>query len=237
MALSGLQVKTLALGLLRAESDRDKQYKVGASDISNPCTKHLAMKLAGIQSGPSKYWLGAVIGTAVHGLLEEKVEQNRDIPELTNAKVEQKIVLGELPDYGVVSSKPDIALVDNQHLIDWKTSKRDKSKKIQKWIDDPSKADAGTVYTMQKYIAQTQLYAWGLNKSGVVIDGISLVFINRDGTEESDVVEYTFGYDENLALALWFRLENIWAELQGGAHPENYSGHPECFNCSVSGLV
>lgn len=235
MALSGLQVKTLTLSLLQSESDRDKQKKVGASEISNPCTKHLALRLANEKLPPSKYWLGGKVGTAVHGLLEDAVEQNRDIEVLTNAKVEQKIVLGELQDYGIVSSKPDLALVDANHLIDWKTSTRAKTKKIQQWID--GKQDDGTTYTMQKYIGQTQLYAWGLNNAGTPIDGISLVFINRDGTNENDVLEYTFEYDESIAVALWARLEYLWEELRNGSHPESYPGHAECFNCSVTGLV
>lgn len=235
MALSGLQVKTLTLSLLQSESDRDRQKKVGASEISNPCTKHLALRLAQEKLPPSKYWLGGKIGTAVHGLLEDAVEENRDVEVLTNAKVEQKILLGELQDYGIVSSKPDLALVDAEHLIDWKTSTRAKTKKIQQWID--GKQDAGTTYTMQKYIGQTQLYAWGLNNAGTPIDGISLVFINRDGTNEVDVLEYTFEYDESIAVALWTRLENLWEELRNGSHPESYPGHAECFNCSVNGLV
>lgn len=235
MALSGLKVKTLALGLLRAESERDQQKKVGASEIANPCTRCLASRLAGEQQTPSKYWLGGKIGTAVHGLLEDAIEDNRDMPVFANAKVEQKIVLGDIKDYGTVSSKPDLALVDDQHLIDWKTSTRAKSKKIQAWID--GKQDAETSYTMHKYIGQTQLYAWGLNQAGTPIDGISLVFINRDGTNETDVLEYTFEYDESIALALWGRLENLWEELVNGSHPQSYAGHEHCFNCSVNGLV
>lgn len=235
MVTNGLTLKSLATSLLRTETDRDKQYKVGASQISNPCTKHLAMDLAGIKQPPSKYWLGAVIGTAVHNALEAAIAKS-DAPELEGAVVEQKITLGEIPGYGVISSKPDLVLPKLNHLVDWKTSTRAKTKKIQAWVDG-TKQDASTTYTMQKYIGQTQLYAWGVTQSGLQIDNISLVFINRDGTSESDVLEYTFGYDESIALALWDRLVVLWEELQGGAHPESYSGHPECFNCSVNGLV
>ena len=234
MALSGLRVKTLALGLLNSETDRDKQYKVGASNIANPCTKHLAMDLAGIPQPKSKYWLGAKIGTAVHKAIEDEIPNSKE-EELQNVAVEEKIILGELPDYGVVSSRPDLALIDSGHLIDWKTSTRPKTKKIDAWIH--GKPDAGTEYTMKKYIGQSQLYAWGLNNSGIEIDGISLVFINRDGTSSEDVLEYTYDYDEGIAVALWTRLENIWAELQDGVHPESYRGDANCFNCSVTNLV
>lgn len=235
MAMSGLKTKELLIGLLQSETDRDKQRKIGASQISNPCTKHLAMDLAGVKQQPSKYWLGGKIGTAVHGLIENYIETS-DAPEIQGAVVEQKITLGELPDYGVISSKPDLYLPNSQHLIDWKTSTRAKTKKIQAWIDG-TKQDEATTYTMQKYIGQTQLYGWGLEQAGNSVETISLVFINRDGTNENDVVEYTYEYDQGIALALWERLGFIWDELQNGSHPESFAGNPNCFNCSVNGLV
>ena len=235
MVTNGSTLKNLAIALLRTETERDKQYKVGASQISNPCTKHLAMALAGVPQLPSKYWLGAVVGTAVHSALELAIAKS-DAPELEGALVEQKIILGEIQGYGVVSSKPDLILPSINHLVDWKTSTRAKTKKIQAWVDGV-KQDASTTYTMQKYIGQTQLYGWGATQLGYQIDNISLVFVNRDGTNENDVLEYTFAYDESIAVALWDRLVVLWEELQAGAHPESYPGNAECFNCSVSGLV
>jgi len=235
MGLSGSRVKTLALGLLNNETDRDKQRKVGASQISNPCTRCLASDLSGIKQPQGKYWMGGKIGTAIHGAIEIEVPKSKE-KELQDAIVEQKIVLGELEGYGTVGSKPDLTLPGAGHLIDWKTTSRPKAKKIQKWIDGESR-DAGTTYTMQKYIGQSQLYAWGVNKSGTSIDSISLVFINRDGTSDIDVMEYTYDYDEDIAVALWNRLVAIWVELQDGEHPANYPSHPECYTCSVNGLV
>ena len=235
MGMSGLKIKELSIGLFQSETDRDRQRKVGASQISDPCTRHLAMAIIGEKQGPSKYWLGGKIGTAVHGLLEDSIEKSRGVPEFADAVVEQKITLGELPEYGVISSKPDLVLPAQKHLVDWKTSTRAKTKKIQKWIDGES-TDSRTNYTMQKYIGQTQLYAWGCAQGGTEIETISLVFINRDGTNEVDVVEYTYEYDEQIALALWNRLVAIWDELKEGTHPQSYSGNADCFNCSMNGL-
>ena len=235
MVTNGSRLKNLAISLLNTRTERDGQKKVGASQISNPCTKHLALALAGYEQEPSKYWLGGKIGTAVHSAIEGAIEQSDD-ELLKGALVEQKITLGEIAGYGIVSSKPDLVLPSINHLVDWKTSTRAKTKKIQAWVDGV-KQDAGTTYTMQKYIGQTQLYAWGVAQSGLQIDNISLVFINRDGTSDSDVLEYTFAYDESIAVALWDRLVVLWEELQAGSHPESYAGHPECFNCSASGLL
>jgi len=238
VALSGLKTKELLIGLLQSETERDKQRKVGASQISNPCTKHLAMALAGIPQEPSKYWLGGKIGTAVHLLIEDLIAKAdlAKFPELEDCLVEQSIVLGELPDYGVVKSKPDLALVKDKHLIDWKTTKRDEAKRIQKWLDT-GVINAKTEYTMKKYMAQGQLYAWGLSNMGVAIETIALAFISRDGTNEADIVVVDFEYDEVAAMKLWRRLELLWEELQSGVHPESYAGDADCFNCAINGLV
>jgi hypothetical protein len=196
------------------------------------------MALAGIPQEPSKYWLGGKIGTAVHLLIEDLIAKAdlAKFPELEDCLVEQSIVLGELPDYGVVKSKPDLALVKDKHLIDWKTTKRDEAKRIQKWLDT-GVINAKTEYTMKKYMAQGQLYAWGLSNMGVAIETIALAFISRDGTNEADIVVVDFEYDEVAAMKLWRRLELLWEELQSGVHPESYAGDADCFNCAINGLV
>jgi hypothetical protein len=193
------------------------------------------MALTGSQEAKMKYWLGGKIGTATHLLLEETISKVdvKDFPELEGARVEQKIHLGELEGYGTISSKPDLALVKQKHLIDWKTSTRDKSRKLQRVLDNPDGKDTSSQYTLQKYIAQTQLYAWGLNNSGTEIEGVSLVFINRDGTTEADVWNYTFEYSEELAVAVWTRLENLWTNLQNGVELDSLERNADCFKCAI----
>ena len=232
--LSDDRVKALAIGLFKQESDRDKQRKVGASDFSDPCEYHLAKKLKGMGGGEFKYWMGAKIGTATHEFLEKRIEtvDLAEYPEFKGARVEQTIVLGELEGYGVIKSKPDLVLVEGQHLIDWKTSKRDKSKKLQNVVHGLSQ-DADSMYNLKKYYAQAQIYAWGLNKEGVKIDGCSLVFINRDGTYDPDVWTYSFEYDEAFALKMWARLERIWGEVSSGKDLEEFPREAQCFNCKV----
>lgn len=229
--LSANQIKDLTIGLFLQESERDKQHKVGASQISDPCTRHLAHALVGTESAPQKYWMGGKIGTSIHAFLESAIANSSE-SSFSDAIVEHKIVLGNVDGYGVVSSKPDLVLPSHNLLVDWKTSSRAKVKKIQNYIDG-IKDDAASAYTVQKYLGQANLYAWGLNKSGIMIEDIALVFINRDGTYENDIYVLPTKYDEPFALALWIRLENLWAELDAGAHPNDYQGHPECYKCSI----
>ena len=230
------QVRELTVALLTQSTERDRQRKVGASQISDPCTYHLARALITTGEAPIKYWLGAKVGTAIHMLLEDAVEKAdlTAMPELEGAQVEQKILLGELDGYGTISSKPDLMLVKENHLIDWKTSTRDKSKKMQRYLDDPSIPTLKDVgYTIQKYVAQVQLYAWGLAKAGTPADNCSLVFINRDGTTENDIWTYTFDYSEELAVQLWDRLVNLWTAIKAGVDLEQLDRNEHCFKCAI----
>lgn len=226
------RITEITLSLLKQESDRDKQQKIGASDLSDPCAYHLAKKLLGIPEAPFKYWLGAKIGTATHSFLEDAISKS-DLPEMASAIVEEKIFLGTLDGYGDIHSKPDLVLVDDKHLIDWKTSTRDKTRKYQRVVFGESQ-DASVMYSLQKYYTQAQIYAWGLNNSGKPIDACSLVFINRDGTMDTDIWSYTFDYEPDHAEMAWKRLETIWANLGINPDPEQFDREGECFKCKVT---
>ncbi len=237
--LHDLQVHDLTIRLLKLETERDKQRKVGASQISDQCTYHLAKALVNAPSAPSKYWLGGKIGTATHMFIEDCIEKAdlADFPELEGCVVEEKINLGELPGYGLINSKPDLMVVKHSHLIDWKTSTRDKMKKMRRVLDalengEPVK-DSGSYSTLVKYMAQVQLYAWGLNRAGTPVDGCSLVFINRDGTTENDVWTHTFEYSEEFALAIWDRLAKLWDSIQDGIDIETLERDADCFKCTM----
>ncbi len=231
MSLTDAQVKDLTLGLFLQKSDRDKQRKVGASNISDPCTRHLAHALVSNDDTPQKYFLGGKVGTAIHGFLEAAIANSSD-DIFTGALVEQKIELGTIEGYGTVHSKPDLVLPGSAQLLDWKTTSRAKIKKIRDYLDG-IKQDAASEYTVTKYFGQAQLYAWGLNRAGITIDRVTLVFINRDGTCETDIYTYGVDYDEDFAVALWNRVDNLWKELENGSHPENYEPHPQCYKCSI----
>lgn len=231
MGLTNIDVMDMTVKLFKQESERDKQRKVGASQISDPCTKHLAKALLAEPESEQKYWMGAKIGTAIHSFLESAISASGDTT-FAGALVEQKVTLGKVPGYGTVSSKPDLVLPSSNHLVDWKTSSRPKVKKLKDLVDGV-KHDSGAEYTLKKYIGQTQLYAWGMNQADIKVDGISLVFINREGTYENDIWTHTYEYDESFAVALWNRLIRLWDELQSGAHPDNYPLNADCYKCSV----
>jgi hypothetical protein len=231
MYLQDSEVKRLILDLLKTPSERDRQVKVGASQISNPCDYCLARALNGGPSAPNRWWLGARIGTAIHAALEAEAEKHIDRPRsyhfdaLAGALIEQKITLGYLEGYGYVTSKPDLALVKHQHLIDHKTSTKAKIAKYK--LDGVPTA----------YIYQTQLYAWGLNQAGIPIERISLNFIARDGTTDDDIWIWSVDYDESLALRAWNRLLGIWDFVKNDGDVSTLQSHEDCFSCNISGRV
>jgi hypothetical protein len=224
MPLDDVLVKQLVVDLLKNPSERDGQRLIGASEIGNPCAHCLAERLLNVPRGRSRYWMGARIGTAIHAALEEE-GRNADtgtyrFAALEGARFEESITLGKIPGYGTIRSKPDLALVSERHVFDYKTSTRDKIKHY--------KLDG----VPEQYIYQQQLYAWGLTQAGIPIEKISLVFIQRDGLTDDDIWVYSFDYNESVALHAWERLNKIWAWLQEpGNTPDGLDSSPDCYYC------
>lgn len=216
----------LMLDLMKTQSERDKQSLIGASEIGNPCDYCVGRRLLQLPKPKQRYWMGARIGTAIHEMFENEEHKHVKEPQsyhfeaLEGALIEQKIVLGTIDGYGTLKSKPDLALVKYNHLVDHKTSTKEKIKKY-KLFGVPT-----------QYIYQQQLYAWGLNKSGVKIERISLSFVPRDGSQDEDLWVYSFDYDESLAVKAWNRLQSIWNYLQEN-DVETLKSHEDCYTCNV----
>lgn len=226
MPLDDDELRWLILDLLKNPGERDKQRLIGPSEIGNPCAYCVANRLINTPKGESQYWLGAKIGTAIHAELEREEEKHIVTPQsgrfrtLKGARIEQSITLGTIEGYGTVKAKPDLVLVNDRHLVDHKTSSK---KKVQKY-----KLDG----VPRQYVIQQNLYAWGLNQNDIPIEKISLSFINREGTQDSDVWIYSFPYDEQVALDAWDRLDSIWRWLQEGHDVEDIASDPECYYCT-----
>lgn len=222
MALRDDEIKQLIIDMLSKPSERDGQRLVGASEIGNPCDYCLACRLLGYERKENKWWLGARLGTAIHADLQELAET---IPAkgrfraLEGALIETKITVGEIDGYGVIKSKPDLVLTGHNHLLDYKTSSK---LKVSKY-----KLDG----LPQQYIIQQNLYAWGLNKSGITIDKCSLIFINREGSTDNDFWVATFDYDEEVAVKAWSRLQSMWNWLRSN-DVNDLKSDADCFYCN-----
>lgn len=226
--LSDNEVKYLILDLLKTQSKRDKQSKIGASEIGNPCDYCVANRLLGKRKVQSKYWMGARIGTGIHAELEKEVDKHVINPQdhkfdvLKDAASEYNLHITDIEGYGEIRSTADLLVTNSLHLIDFKTSKKTQVNKY-KMTGVP-----------KQYVVQQQLYAYGFNQmvEGLV-ERISLVFINRDGSTDDDVWVHSFDYDESVALAALDRLDDIWQYVSNGGDPEKLDSHADCFYCNV----
>lgn len=228
MPLSDYEVRNLVMDLLKTQSKRDGQAKIGASEIGNPCDYCVANRLLNNPKVSSIYWLGARIGTGIHAELEKEIAKHVDEPQeakfssLKDAASEYNLHIYEMEGYGEIRSTADLLVTNELHLVDFKTSKK---RQVDKYKLD------GVPY---QYVVQQQLYAYGFNK---MVDGlvqrISLVFINRDGSTDSDFWVYSMDYDESIALKALDRLESLWHYVREGKDVEELDSHPDCFYCNV----
>lgn len=228
MPLTDYEVQNLVADLLKTESARDGQKKIGASEIGNPCDYCVANRLAGTPKLSSPYWLGARIGTGIHAELEKEILKHVEEPQhvrfnvLKDAKSEYRLFIHELPGYGKIHSTADLLVTNSLHLIDFKTTKKLQLTKY-KLHGVPA-----------QYVVQQQLYAYGFNKivPGLV-EKISLAFIGRDGSSDSDIWVHSFDYDEKLALAALDRLQKLWDYVSEGNNLEELDSYHDCFYCNM----
>lgn len=135
MPLTDDEMRKLWVDIFKAPTARDAQTTIGASNLSNGCDFCLASNLTGdMRETPmlDRAYLGRVMGTALHGLAEERQREwlakgallsdyARRFPD---AKIEERFIIGEIPGYGPVGSTSDLFLPSQGHVCDLKGSKR-----------------------------------------------------------------------------------------------------------------
>lgn len=217
--------------ILLRRTKRDTQKRVGASNISTACTRCLADDLLGIERPQSVYDMGAIVGTAIHDYLDKR---NQD----DTAYKERKVVLGSIEGYGEIKSTTDLFIESDHHVIDFKTTTRDKLKYyIRSEQQEPTEYEITTVThardTINQYFRQANLYALGLEREGFLPDYVSIVFVCRDGQiVDRDVYGITRVYDKTLALQTLARTEELWKWLHTDGNDINdLPSQEDCFFC------
>ena len=230
--ISDFKASEYVYNVLHRSTDRDKQRKVGSSDLSDPCTYCLAEKMLGIAPPDSPWDMGEVIGTAIHAYLEER---NLD----AHALKEQHVTIGKIPGYGTVGSTTDLFLerVDNGRVVDFKTTDLSKLKFIKRaWQDEPSDYDLSSVVSarakINRYLNQVHLYALGVQNMGYEVHGLSLAFIPRDGKQlKRDLWSIDIDYDPERACKVWDRSVRLWQWLEAGNDYHQLPQHEGCLVC------
>lgn len=228
--------------MLRDPTERDLQLKIGASQYGSACTRCVAKgliphwyKLQGIPYDPppgNRWWLPAKIGTAVHAYVEDEV-----IKHYPDALVEQRVLIGELKDYGEIRSTTDLYIPSKKLVLDWKTTDR---KKLAMYkiaaVTEPDDLDTDEMsrarLTLTQYRGQLMSYGWGMVQAGYEVANVSAVFICRDGKEDADIWSWDMAYDQEYAEHIWNRLERIWEAVKNGRDVMDFTAHISCW-CQV----
>jgi len=150
---------------------RSIQTQVGVSEIGG-CATRVWHKVNGTEvTNPDTLRLAAIMGTALHSMIEEVFTPD------PRFKVETEVSVGDILGH--------IDLIDTETntIWDWKTTTK----------------NSLAYFGSKQQMLQVQLYGWLANQNGIKIDRVGLVAIARDGNE-SDITELSWAYDEQLAL-------------------------------------
>lgn len=137
--LTDAESRHLIIQLLTAPTARDTQQRIGASNLCNGCDYCLAANLMGDMRDSAlldRVWGGRVVGTAIHGLLEERLkwalqgQDNHDTwaagtladvgRRFPDALSEFRMKIGTLGSYGEVWSTADLVLPGQRQAFDHK---------------------------------------------------------------------------------------------------------------------
>lgn len=203
------EIRYLAISLLKAQTARDKQVRVGASNLSNQCDRCLAYAFLGQErTSPilDQAWMGRVLGTAFHGILEDRItDALKDSMRASliglhpGAAAERHVWFADFAGYGPVGGTIDADLGEHaDHIIDWKGSTRKRICILRDYLATQQGLDApfGRTHTWVKlsqreYDAEMQKMAYkvtgyygqaNLYMRGAGRSRASLVLLARDGT-------------------------------------------------------
>ena len=194
--------KELLISVLREKDgkrSRSVQTQVGPSEIGG-CRRKVWYRLnAQPETNDNELKLAAIMGTAIHGAIEEAIGE-------VDPKGEKYLVETEV-EYDGLKAHVDLFIPETGDVVDWKTSK------VKNLAYFPSK--------QQRW--QVQLYGYLLSKNGYKVERVSLVAIARDG-DERDVKVHTEPYDESIAneALVWLAEVKAAKELPAPERDESY---------------
>lgn len=233
--------KTFLERLFTIESDRDKQLKIGPSEIGSPCDICVQKALFRTEAGErGRWWVAARIGTAVHLDQEHTIKDlNVEYGVSEKIRTECKTTVGHLEGYGDIRGSYDALIPPNKNtfyptnewtLEDTKTTDKDKLKWIKQAVlfepkENENKFLRRARFNLEKYVGQGHMYARGVRAEGVPVEKILFSFLARDVKDDTAFFDWEIPFIHEHAESVWGRLEEIWC---AGANVE-YEAHPDCF--------
>lgn len=225
-----------AVSKVFAPTERDKQTRIGVSEIGDDCERCIADKLLGIphDSGSGGAPLAPFLGTAFHAFAESRTKTE------PNVLVEKRVEVCDLEDYGRISGSVDRFDIAAEAVLDWKLLSRKKIstfKRSVKWDSElPQFANTIAGAQFRKYYIQIMLYGYGLTQLGYDVAHCSIVALPRDCSVEvvpDSICEFSFPWRQDVALAAMGRLQNIWERARSDdGRVDGLQSSPLCWYCS-----
>lgn len=220
---------------LTKPSERDKQRKVGPSELGDLCERCLAEKLLGVHKEEKTHPLAPMIGTAFHLYLENVIG-------LKDYLKETKVTVGTIEGYGDIRGTADGFDTATGHVVDYKVLSKKKIKAFSSatFFDEDYNpefySDSLTEGQLKKYYYQMQLYGLGMENAGYEVNHTSLILFPRDCTVEPVISashELCFKYNRDAALNVLERANQIfkWA-INNWNNLEELDSHPGCYYCT-----
>jgi CRISPR/Cas system-associated exonuclease Cas4 (RecB family) len=162
---------------------RSTQVQIGPSELGG-CRRKVWYRLNNQpETNENELKLAAIMGTAIHGVIEQALSSNKDLMIETTV------------EYGGMKAHVDLFIPETGDVVDWKTTK------VKNLSYFPS----------QQQRWQVQTYGYLIEKSGKgKVSRVNLVAIARDG-DERDIKVHSEPYDEKVALEALSWLEAIKA--------------------------
>lgn len=178
------------------QAPRSQQVMVGPSELGGECDRKLAFRLAGV--APLNHRIDpwpAIVGTAVHGWLEEVMHQFQ-----TAAGAARWLIETEVKIDNMVIGHVDLYDIHTRTVLDWKTIG---SSRLKKYREEGPLAD---------YRTQVHLYGLGMIRAGYPVDQVGLVGLPRSGWL-SGMWVWSEPYDESIAQAALKRMYQLGEQL------------------------
>jgi hypothetical protein len=178
------------------ESPRSRQVEIGPSEIGDPCDRHIGYRLANIPAINVGFdpW-PAVVGTSVHGWLENAIRTYEAFHRTDDWKTETTLLVDDF-----IKGHADLYWAPQKTVIDWKTGGPDVMKKVRK--DGPPEG----------YVIQAQIYGLGFVQAGWPVERVALAFLPRSGWLR-DMFVWSAPFDRDAAEAALSRVYTIAQQL------------------------
>lgn len=189
-----------------ASRPRSMQVHLGPSEIGSPCSRQIAMKLAGLPevNQVADPWF-PIVGSAVHEWMARMAEWYNDVylGRAHNPRfiVENRVSAATNGAGYDTSGSTDLYDVDHQRVVDWKIVGVTTMRKVTKGATPEEKIGP-------QYLVQAMTYGKGWAQAGYPVKTIMIAFLPRSNfLNKMQLVEVP--YDQSIADRAQARVQTI----------------------------